>query len=73
MPDPREAFDRGLFGLGPISEATRRPAGDLLLLAREDVQLVCPPSERHPARPFRGNHSGLAPRGMLVPLLAPRL
>ena len=71
--DPGEAFERGLFGPGPISPAARRRAGDLILLARGDHQFVAPFSQHQPALPLIGNHGALAEQEMLVPLLAMRL
>jgi hypothetical protein len=71
--DPDEAFDRGLFGPGPVALAARRRAGDLLLLARGDRQLVVPYRAASPPPLFAGNHGGLDPREMVVPLLAIRL
>lgn len=70
--DSSLAFDRGLFGPGPASAMARRRAGVLMLLARGEAQLVSPLPEHEP-EPLLGNHGGLAPREMLVPLLALRL
>jgi hypothetical protein len=71
--DPPDAFERGLFGPGPISPASCRRAGDLILLARGDHQFVCPFSERQRPDPLLGNHGALAPSEMEVPLLALRI
>jgi hypothetical protein len=71
--EPSDAFERGLFGPGPISPASRRRAGDLILLARGDHQFVCPFSERQRPDPLLGNHGALAPSEMEVPLLALRI
>jgi hypothetical protein len=71
--DPGEALERGLFGPGPVSPAARRRAGDAILLARDDYQLVYPFSPGREPSPFAGNHGALDPREMLVPLLALRL
>ena len=71
--EPEAAFAAGWFGPGPVAPAARRRAGDLMLLARPGVQLVYPASERPAGRIFGGNHGGMAPDEMLVPLLALRL
>jgi hypothetical protein len=71
--EPAEALGRGLFGPGPVSDATRRRVGDLLLLAREDYQLAYPFVPRREPTAFAGNHGGLDEREMLVPLVALRL
>ena len=71
--DSDDAFARGLFGPGPVAQAARRRAGDLILLARQDYQFVCPFSDRQKIYPLIGNHGALAAAEMLVPLLAVRL
>ena len=71
--DADVAFARGLFGLGVPSDAARRRAGDLVLVARNEWQLMV---SYRPARDpifMYGNHGGLDPREMLVPLIAVRL
>jgi hypothetical protein len=73
MLDAETAFQQGLFGPGPVSRAARRRAGDLLLLARADYQLVSTFRSPPPPPVFAGNHGSLDPREMVVPLLAVRL
>jgi hypothetical protein len=68
-----DALERGWFGPEPPTEAARQRAGDLLLLARPGVQLICPLSEHQTSRPYLGNHGALEAEEMLVPLLAVRL
>jgi hypothetical protein len=68
-----EALERGLFGPEPVSGATRRRVGDLLLLSREEYQLAYPFAPRREPTAFAGNHGGLDEREMLVPLVALRL
>ncbi len=71
--DPDQAFARGLFGPGAVAPAARRRAGDLILLARQDRQFVCPFAEHQKPHPLLGNHGALDEREMLVPLLAVRM
>jgi hypothetical protein len=74
--DAGDAATQGLFGPGPMGAAARRRVGDLILVARDDYQLVYPfpkPGEQPDPAPFLGNHGALDPREMLVPLLALRL
>jgi hypothetical protein len=71
--DAGDAAVQGLFGPGPLGAAARRRVGDLLLVARDDYQLVYPFSSAREPTLFRGNHGALDPREMLVPLLAVRL
>ena len=71
--DSDEAFARGLFGPSHVAPVARRRAGDVILLARDGHQFVCPFSDRQQPEPLLGNHGALAPREMLVPLLALRL
>jgi hypothetical protein len=71
--DPQTALDQGWLGPPPVSAAAHRRAGDLILVARGDSQLIYPLSDRVNARLYLGNHGALAPGEMLVPLLAVRL
>lgn len=71
--DPAEVAVQALFGPGPMAATARRRVGDLLLVAREDYQLVYPFSTARDPTVFLGNHGALDPREMLVPLLAARL
>jgi hypothetical protein len=71
--DPADAFARGLFGPGPPTDAARRRAGDLILLAREGYQFICPFSDDQKPTILLGNHGALDEREMLVPLLAVRM
>lgn len=71
--EPTVAFERGLFGTGEVSGVARRRAGDLILLAREDHQFVCPFIEGEEPDSLIGNHGALDSREMLVPLLALRV
>ena len=59
------ALEQGWFGPPPVSAAARRRAGDLVLVARGDNQLIYPLSERVNARPYLGNHGALAADEML--------
>jgi hypothetical protein len=68
-----EALRAGLLGPGPVSEAARRRAGDLMLLARDGHQLDYPLRPGAAPLPFAGNHGALDPREMVVPLLTLRL
>jgi hypothetical protein len=68
-----DAFQAGLFGPGPPTLAARRRAGDLLVIARGDAQFTYGPAPDRPVKRFAGNHGGLAPDEMMVPLLAWRL
>lgn len=75
-----EAVREGLFGHQPLSARATQRIGDILLLARDDYQLVFePPTEHvperlrlHPSKEVRGMHGGLSPWEALVPLLALR-
>ena len=71
--DPSELLAQGLFGPGGPSDAARRRAGDVVLLARGDWQLIASHRPRHDGEFLYGNHGGLDPREMLVPLIAVRL
>ena len=70
---PDELFARGLFGPGELSPAARRRAGDLVLVARGEWQLMASHRPGHDPVFMYGNHGGLDPREMLVPLIAVRL
>jgi hypothetical protein len=70
---PEDLFAQGLFGPGPPSAAARRRVGDVVLLARDDWQLITSHRLGHEPAVMHGNHGGLDPREMLVPLLAVRL
>lgn len=67
------AFAQGLFGPSTPTAAARRRAGDLVLVARGEWQLMT--SHRPGQDPvfMYGNHGGLDPREMAVPLIAVRL
>ena len=67
--DSDDALAAGLFGSGEISTESRARLGDLLLLARDDGQLV-PDSG---TTIYRGEHGSLRREEMLVPLLMVRL
>jgi type I phosphodiesterase/nucleotide pyrophosphatase len=71
--DPATAFEQHWFGPHPPSATARRRAGDLLLLAKDAVQLVSPTTPGGPFRTLLGNHGGQQPSEMLVPLLAVRI
>jgi hypothetical protein len=71
--DPAEALEQGLFGPEAPSPAARRRAGDGILVARDDWQLVHPLRASSEPTVFAGNHGALDPREMLVPLVALRL
>jgi hypothetical protein len=67
--DMEQAIAAGLFGPGEMPGESRNRLGDLLLLARDDSRLI---PEGASARD-RGEHGGLQPAEMLVPLLMARL
>ena len=71
--DSDKLFARGLFGPGIASEAIRHRAGDLVLLARDGWQFIAAHRPGHEPGYMYGNHGGLDPREMLVPLIAVRL
>jgi hypothetical protein len=68
-----DAFQEGLFGPGAPTDAARRRAGDLLVIARGDAQFTYGPTPDRRVKRFAGNHGGLAEDEMVVPLLAWRL
>lgn len=71
---PEEAFARGLFGPGPARSEALQRVGDLVLLPRtSDVQFHHPYLDAAAPVIFAGNHGGLEPEEMNVPLLAVRL
>ena len=69
-----EAERLALYGSGPLTDAARQRAGQLLLVPREDwlIEFHYPGQERKPSRKV-GQHAGLSPQEMLIPLLAARL
>ena len=67
--DTDQAVAAGLFGSSEIPAGSRARLGDLILLARDDSQLV--PDAN--ATVYRGEHGSLRPEEMLVPLLMARL
>jgi hypothetical protein len=67
--DTDQAVAAGLFGPGEMPRESRKRLGDLLLLARDDSRLI--PEGASAAD--RGEHGGLRPEEMLVPLLMARL
>lgn len=71
--DADEAFAGGLLGPAPPTAAARRRAGDLILVARNSWQLMTSHRPGHEPGFMYGNHGGLDPREMLVPLIAIRL
>jgi hypothetical protein len=71
--DPAHAFACGMFGPGVATDAARRRAGDLILLAREGFQFICPFSDEQKPTVLLGNHGALDEQEMLVPLLAVRV
>jgi hypothetical protein len=67
--DMEQAIAAGLYGSGQMPRESRHRLGDLLLLARENSRLL-------PAGASAGDlgeHGGLRPEEMLVPLLMARL
>ncbi|MCC6175170.1 MAG: alkaline phosphatase family protein [Chloroflexi bacterium] len=71
--DPARLFAEGVFGPGQPGAASRHRAGDVVLLARDDWQFMWR-FARYQRPPFLfGNHGGLDPREMEVPLLAMRV
>ncbi len=64
----------GLYGPGSLTDLARQRAGQLLLVPREDwmIEHYYPGEQRVPS-PKVGQHAGLGPEEMLVPLLAVRL
>jgi predicted AlkP superfamily pyrophosphatase or phosphodiesterase len=69
-----EAERLRLYGPGPLTAVARQRAGQLLLVPHEDwlIEHHYPGGERAPSRKI-GQHAGLSPEEMLVPLLAVRL
>jgi hypothetical protein len=67
--DTDQAVAAGLFGPGEMPRESRNRLGDLLLLARDNSRLI--PEGASAAD--RGEHGGLRPEEMLVPLLMARL
>ncbi|NIV33300.1 MAG: hypothetical protein GWN58_28795 [Anaerolineae bacterium] len=67
--DMEDVVSAGLFGPGEMPAESRNRLGDLLLLARDDSRLI--PEGASAAD--RGEHGGLRPEEMLVPLLMARL
>ncbi len=67
--DMELAIGAGFFGPGEMRAASRNRLGDLLLLARGDSRLIPEGASAHD----RGEHGGLRPEEMLVPLLMARL
>ena len=76
-----EAVSAGLFGPGELPPRAAERIGELLLFARDNVQIVTPidpppPESSRPVGPpprFFGLHGGLSDDEALVPLLAARL
>jgi hypothetical protein len=68
-----EALASGLFGPGEPGEPARRRAGDFILFARDAWQMTFTPRPERPLKEFNGNHGGLTPDEMHVPLLAWRV
>ncbi len=67
----QEAFDAGLFGVGPPSDRARERVGDVLLAPKREGALIYGyPGERID---LIGRHGGLSPQEMLVPFLVARL
>ena len=67
--DVDQVVAAGLFGSGEMPLESRTRLGDMLLLARDDSRLI---PEGATARE-RGEHGGMRPEEMLVPLLMVRL
>jgi len=67
--DMEQAVAAGLFGPGEMPGESRKRLGDLLLLARDDSRLI----PEGASAEDRGEHGGLRPAEMLVPLLMARL
>lgn len=70
---PDDLLARGLFGPGEPADTARRRIGDLVLLARDHWQMMTSHPPSHAPGFLYGNHGGLDPREMLVPLIAVRL
>lgn len=62
-----------LYGGGELSERARQRIGQLLILPRGDWRVKYQPPGRERKARHGGNHGGLSPEEMLVPLLALRL
>ena len=67
--DMEQAVAAGLFGPGEMPGESRNRLGDLLLLARDDSRLI----PEGASAGDRGEHGGLRPAEMLIPLLMARL
>jgi hypothetical protein len=67
--DMDDVVSAGLFGPGEMPALSRRRLGDLLLLARGAGRLI----PEGASAQDRGEHGGLLPQEMLVPLLMARL
>jgi hypothetical protein len=67
--DIDEAVAAGIFGSGEMPLESRTRLGDMLLLARDDSRLI----PAGATAKDRGEHGGLRPEEMLVPLLMVRL
>lgn len=67
--EAERALAVGLFGPDKPHPEVRARLGDLLLLARNDSQLLVDEEQE----PLRGHHGSLTPEEMLVPLLMMRL
>jgi hypothetical protein len=67
--DMDRAVAAGLFGRTDLPDESRVRLGDMLLLARDDSRLI--PEGK--SAEDRGEHGGLRPEEMLVPLLMARL
>ena len=67
--DPHEAVSQGLFGPGTPHPRLADRLGDLIAVARDEAYLWWAEKEN----PLIGQHGGLAPEEMLVPLLSVEL
>jgi len=65
-----ELTERGLFGPTGLSDCAAQRIGDLVLLAKDDYQLVFNHATHSPPPRLRGDHGGTSPDEMIVPFIA---
>jgi predicted AlkP superfamily pyrophosphatase or phosphodiesterase len=71
--DSKEAFKKGLFGIGEPKEEFYSRIGDLMVLARKNYAFYY--SYEDPEKEFehKGSHGGLTSDDLLIPFIATRL